>query len=127
MRVASANLAVLTASSDAERKKAQTKAKRTREFEGCRSENPFARIPYVNLQDLSPVPAGHAILYGLACNFVEDISRNPSADGNMVEYLLSAEQKRLIRSRSKDITVTSEFGRGYRCVLDYRWEIGIRM
>ncbi len=120
VRVAKAIDEALAARGKPEGRAAAIKAKRIVEYEGCRGENPFARIPYVNLQDLPCVPVAHAMLYGVVAHFVQDMTRNPSADGDAVEYLLSADQKRLIRSRSKDLTVTADFGRGYKCVLDYR-------
>ena len=97
----------------------RAEAKRVEKFEGCHGENPFARLPYANLQSLFAVPVAHALLYGVCKHFLEDISRNPTSDAD-TDITLSAAQKKLVKSRAADIIATADFGRGYKCVVEYR-------
>jgi hypothetical protein len=90
---------------------------------GCKGPHPFAQLPYCDLSCLFPVPIGHALLFGVARDLVDyllrplkDIKPN-DADRGLV---ISRESRHLIVDRGTFITVTSDFGRRYKCVLTYR-------
>lgn len=115
-RVSKANALAMRQSAT---KKEKSAAKRLEKFEGCNGANPFSRLPYADLQTLCCVPAAHAGLYGVVKHFIGDILRNPLSSEDAA-ITLSADQKRLVKSRASDIVVTADFGRGYKCVVDYK-------
>lgn len=84
---------------------------------GCKGENVFASLPHVDLQNFFLVPAAHALLYGVVKRFVQTILGK--FKGTSAAHVLSSKDKGLLRVRASHISVTADFGRRYRCIVQY--------
>ena len=60
------------------------------------------------------VPAAHALLYGLVRCFVGALFSSEQP------WALTDEQKKLMRERARHLFVTTDFGRRYKCIVQYR-------
>lgn len=71
-------------------------------------------LPYCDYNNLFIVPVAHVLLYGLVASFISYILK----DG--CKHQLSSATRKIITERGKDIGVTSEFGRSYKDVIQYK-------
>ncbi|GFR42747.1 hypothetical protein Agub_g3685 [Astrephomene gubernaculifera] len=118
-RVAARASAALAARGTPEAGPLRKKLELSIKHHGCKGESAFTSLPYVNMQDLFLVPVAHALLYGVVANFFDDIFRKPAKDEEK-EFTVAERDIRAIRERSSHITVSSDFGRAYRCIIVHR-------
>ncbi|EFJ39535.1 hypothetical protein VOLCADRAFT_100848 [Volvox carteri f. nagariensis] len=74
---------------------------------GCKGLTAFAALPYANLSCLFTVSTGHALLFGMPAD--------PDA-----ELVMSREACQRITARGQFLVMTSDFGRRYKCIMQYR-------
>ncbi|BDA42812.1 hypothetical protein COCOBI_03-7050 [Coccomyxa sp. Obi] len=88
---------------------------------GCRGVSPvFKMLPYADRNNLCLVPAAHGFLHGLVKGLWEKILYKGKRTEDVAWYTLSDEKRAILRQRGREIRTTSEFGRGYKCVVDQR-------
>jgi hypothetical protein len=95
--------------------------------EGCRGVSIIpSTLGYVSYNDIWLLPVAHAFLYGVVKDFVGYLLRpfknakhapGISKGPDIFDY----EQRRLMSSRASHVRVTSDFGRKYKCVVQY-WQ-----
>ena len=101
----------------AERKRHLQAAEKLATERGCKGANVFASLPHVDIQNFFLVPAAHALLYGVVKRFVQTILGK--FKGTSPQHLLSSKEKAVMRGRAAHISVTADFGRRYRCIVQY--------
>lgn len=85
---------------------------------GCKGVNVFSLLPHVDLQNFFLVPAAHALLYGVVKRFIKSILEKAKAGASELHHL-TLKAKSIMRSRASHISVTADFGRRYRCIVQY--------
>ncbi|EFJ47355.1 hypothetical protein VOLCADRAFT_92145 [Volvox carteri f. nagariensis] len=90
---------------------------------GCKGLTAFAALPYVDLSCLFTVSTGHALLFGVVSDFVDYTLRSlkdiKPADPD-AKLVMSREARQRVAARSQFLVVTSDFGRRYKCIMQYR-------
>lgn len=78
-------------------------------------------LPYTSFSNLFIVPVAHALLYGVVKSFITFIFQKVNDLKKLVgpEFILNTRGRKVIKSRSPCISVTTDFGRKYKCVLQY--------
>jgi hypothetical protein len=83
-------------------------------------------LPYTDYNNVWVVPVAHALLYGVAKDFVAHLLRAPGLSESMGAKnlpqgadFISLEDRRTMRERVKYVHVTSDFGRRYKCIVQY--------
>jgi len=94
--------------------------------EGCHGLSPFVQLlDYVHYNNLCLVPIAHALLYGVVASFVDYALRQiakPTA-ANPTPYppdVVTHAQRKCMRNMPKHMSVPSEYGRAYKCVVEHR-------
>jgi hypothetical protein len=108
----------------AEARQGRTTKKKVEEAKkqtGCKGLSIIPHIlPYVDYNNLFVVPVAHVLLYGLVAGYMNYIMR----DGKHSEIgnypVLDAATRKTIKQRGSGIGVTSEFGRRYKDVVQYK-------
>ncbi|EFJ39976.1 hypothetical protein VOLCADRAFT_100269 [Volvox carteri f. nagariensis] len=90
---------------------------------GCKGLTAFAALPYVDLSCLFTVSTGHALLFGVVSDFVDYTLRSlkdiKPADPD-AKLVMSREARQRVAARGQFLVVTSDFGRRYKCIMQYR-------
>ena len=93
---------------------------------GMRGYHVFAEmLSYTSYLGLLVAPVAHCLLFGVAADFFEHVFRKvkkPSAESGQ-SYpadVIKHAQRREIAKMAGLISVPSDFGRGYRCIIKYR-------
>ncbi|EFJ46897.1 hypothetical protein VOLCADRAFT_92673 [Volvox carteri f. nagariensis] len=90
---------------------------------GCKGLTAFAALPYVDLSCLFTVSTGHALLFGVVSDFVDYTLRSlkdiKPADPD-AKLVMSREARQRVTARGQFLVVTSDFGRRYKCIMQYR-------
>lgn len=116
--------------------KSGTARKQAASDEGCSGLSIIPQLlPYVSYKNVWVAPVIHMLLYGVVADFLRHIlhtkgskSHAAASRGDLVGDdaavtaanvgVLSQEQKRIISQRAAHIQLTSDFGRGYRDVVE---------
>ncbi|EFJ39216.1 hypothetical protein VOLCADRAFT_101235 [Volvox carteri f. nagariensis] len=90
---------------------------------GCKGLTAFAALPYVDLSCLFTVSTGHALLFGVVSDFVDYTLRSlkdiKPADPD-AKLVMSREARQRFAARGQFLVMTSDFGRRYKCIMQYR-------
>ncbi|EFJ46331.1 hypothetical protein VOLCADRAFT_93154 [Volvox carteri f. nagariensis] len=90
---------------------------------GCKGLTAFAALPYVDLSCLFTISTGHALLFGVVSDFVDYTLRSlkdiKPADPD-AKLVMSREARQRVAARGQFLVVTSDFGRRYKCIMQYR-------
>jgi hypothetical protein len=93
---------------------------------GCKGLSPFVELlEYVDYNTIHLVPIAHALLYGVVADFVDHALRpypKPTKHHPVVypPDIITHAQRQKMKVMSDKISVTSEFGRPYKCVVEHR-------
>lgn len=105
--------------------------------EGCSGLSVIPQyLPYVSYNNIWVAPVIHMLLYGVVVDFLRHIFQlkgsktqtaasraelvgDSAAAASVTVGVLSSEQKRIISSRAAHLQLTSDFGRGYRDVVEH--------
>lgn len=90
--------------------------------EGCTGVSCLSSLWYVDLSSIFVLPVAHALLYGVIKSFVEYILRplflaRPAGEP---DDIVRGPGRKFMREAAAFISVTSDFGRKYKCVEKYR-------
>lgn len=107
------------ATDPAEKKRLLQRAEALSSKMGCKGVNVFSLLPNVDLQNFFLVPAAHSLLYGVVRRFVKMMTEKPRSPAQAL-FTVSSKDKSIMRDRASHIEVTSDFGRRYRCVVQYQ-------
>ncbi|EFJ44542.1 hypothetical protein VOLCADRAFT_95128 [Volvox carteri f. nagariensis] len=90
---------------------------------GCKGLTAFVALPYIDLSCLFTVSTGHALLFRVVSNFVDytltSLNDIKPADPD-AELVMSREARQRVAARGQFLVVTSDFGRRYKCIMQYR-------
>ena len=78
-------------------------------------------LPYTSFSNLFVVPVAHALLYGVVKSFICFMFQKVEDLKKVVEpqLIVKSRERQLIKSRSACMSVTTDFGRKYKCVVKY--------
>jgi hypothetical protein len=103
---------------------APAQAAKVAKVEGCHGMSPFIRkLPYADYNNLWIVPIGHNLLFGVVASFVGHVLRQEKKQRMLNDYaadIVPHQRRTVIDERGRHLFVTSEFGRKYKSVLQYR-------
>ncbi|GAX86249.1 hypothetical protein CEUSTIGMA_g13661.t1 [Chlamydomonas eustigma] len=81
------------------------------------------KLQFVDVNNFFMVPLAHALLFGVVRNFVDHIFRPIQKPGPGEHYpsdVVPHAQRTVITKRARDVVVSSDFGRPYKCIVHYK-------